>query len=233
MHTPAMYHYCNTPASLRGLFEELYDVSLIEDRVKALSEVEREVRECRKCRLWATRTKPVPGHGNPNAEVMLIGEAPGYNEDLEGKPFVGAAGRFLDQLLALAELKRSDVFITNVLKCRPPNNRDPLPDEVEACTPYLDRQVAIIKPKVIICLGRHSASYVLSKAGVKGHMRHGYVSISAVRGQVFNVSYEGLKVMVIPTYHPAAGLYNPKLKKVIMEDFVMIGRTLKGARTTP
>ncbi|RLF11820.1 MAG: uracil-DNA glycosylase [Thermoprotei archaeon] len=196
---------------------------------EVLEEVAREVSQCRKCRLWASRNKPVPGYGNPDAEVLFIGEAPGYNEDLEGKPFVGAAGKFLDQLLGLAGLRRSEVFITNILKCRPPNNRDPLPDEVEACTPYLDRQVRAIEPKLIVCLGRHSAKYVLSRAGVRVYARRD-VGITAVRGQVFTASYLGLRVAVVPTYHPAAGLYNPKLKRVLIEDFTVIGKLLENLR---
>lgn len=207
-------------------------VSLSEgEKGKALEEIAREIAECKKCRLWSTRTKPVPGHGDPNTDVMFVGEAPGYNEDLEGKPFVGAAGRFLDQLLSLAGLKRGEVYITNVLKCRPPNNRDPLPDEVEACSPYLDRQIMIIRPKLIVCLGRYSASYILMKAGVKIRSKQSGISISAVRGQVFHVKYQGLNVTVIPTYHPAAGLYNPKLKNTLMEDFIVIGRILKNIKS--
>ena len=202
-----------------------------DEKSKALEEIVREVAECKKCRLWSTRTKPVPGHGNPNTDVMFVGEAPGYNEDLEGKPFVGAAGKFLDQLLGLAGLSRGEVYITNVLKCRPPNNRDPLPDEVEVCSPYLDRQIMIIRPKLIVCLGRHSASYILVKSGVRIRSRQGGISISAVRGQVFHVNYQGLSITVIPTYHPAAGLYNPKLKKTLMEDFIVIGKVLKSIRS--
>ncbi|MEM0317712.1 MAG: type-4 uracil-DNA glycosylase [Candidatus Nezhaarchaeales archaeon] len=194
-----------------------------DERARVLEEIAKEVANCRKCRLWASRTNPVPGQGNIYAEVMFVGEAPGYNEDLEGRPFVGAAGKFLDKLLEVAGLRRSEVFITNILKCRPPGNRDPLPDEVEACTPYLDRQVAAIKPKLIVCLGRHSASYVLVKGGVKRH-RGG---ISTVRGQVFKVRFEGLSLLAIPTYHPAAGLYNPKLKDTLISDFILIGKVVK------
>jgi len=208
----------------------LSHVTGLEEKARALAEVAEEVARCRKCRLWSSRTNPVPGHGNQDSDVMFIGEAPGYNEDLEGKPFVGAAGKFLDQLLGIAGLRRGDVFITNVLKCRPPGNRDPLPDEVEACSPYLDRQISIIRPKLVVCLGRHSASYVLSRSGVRVRSRSGGTSISAVRGQVFKARFEGLAFLVMPTYHPAAGLYNPKLKEILMEDFASIGRVVKGIR---
>ena len=202
----------------------------LDEKARALAEVAEEVARCKKCRLWSSRTNSVPGHGNQDADVMFIGEAPGYNEDLEGKPFVGVAGKFLDQLLGLAGLKRSEVFITNVLKCRPPRNRDPLPDEVEACGPYLERQISIIRPKLVVCLGRHSASYVLSRGGVRVRSKPGGISISAVRGQVFKACFEGLAFLIMPTYHPAAGLYNPKLKDKLMEDFVSIGRVLMGIR---
>jgi len=218
-------------AKLKGPFEKLFHVAgLGLEKARALAEVAEEVANCRKCRLWSSRTNPVPGHGNQDADVMFIGEAPGYNEDVEGKPFVGAAGKFLDQLLGLAGLKRSEVFITNVLKCRPPGNRDPLPDEVEACGPYLDRQILIIRPKLVVCLGRHSASYVLSRSGVRVRSRTWGTSISAVRGQVFRACFEGLAFLVMPTYHPAAGLYNPKLKSALMEDFISVGKILKGIR---
>lgn len=192
-----------------------------------LEEITEKVANCKRCRLWTSRTKPVPGQGSIHAEVMLIGEAPGYNEDLEGKPFVGAAGKLLDQLLNIAGFRRSEVFITNVLKCRPPGNRDPLPDEVEACTPYLDRQVVIIRPKLIVCLGRHSTSYVFLKGGIKVHSR---AAISVVRGRVFKANFEGLNLFVIPTYHPAAGLYNPRLKSELIDDFILIGRVVRGIR---
>lgn len=200
------------------------------EKVRMIEEIAKEIANCKRCRLWSSRTKPVPGWGNVYADVMLIGEAPGYNEDLEGKPFVGAAGKLLDKLLEVAGLKRDEVFITNILKCRPPNNRDPLPDEVDACTPYLDRQVATIGPKLLVCLGKHSANYVLLKCGVKARFRGG---ISTVRGQVFKAKFEGLDLLIIPTYHPAAGLYNPKLKEVLTNDFILIGRVVKSIRGSP
>ncbi|MDQ3855234.1 MAG: uracil-DNA glycosylase, partial [Chloroflexota bacterium] len=122
----------------------------------SLEKVAAEVRVCTKCPLARTRTHAVPGEGSPNAQLMLIGEGPGYNEDKQGRPFVGAAGSFLNLMLARASLKREDVFITNVVKCRPPQNRDPLPTEIEACREYLDRQLALIRPTVVATLGRHS-----------------------------------------------------------------------------
>ncbi len=121
-----------------------------------LKEIAAEVSICTKCNLCKSRTKAVPGEGDPHAKVMFIGEGPGFHEDKQGRPFVGPAGHFLEELLASINLKRSDVFITNVVKCRPPDNRDPLPEEINACNDYLDRQIAAIKPKVIVTLGRYS-----------------------------------------------------------------------------
>src|SRR5919201_702203 len=123
-----------------------------------LREVAVEVSTCAKCKLCKGRTKAVPGEGNPNAKILFIGEGPGFHEDRQGRPFVGPAGQFLDELLSSINLRRSDVFITNVVKCRPPNNRDPLPEEIAACNDYLDRQIDAIKPEVIVTLGRYSAS---------------------------------------------------------------------------
>src|SRR5947208_3147423 len=121
-----------------------------------LREVAAEVSTCTKCKLCKGRTRAVPGEGNPNAKILFIGEGPGYHEDQQGRPFVGPAGQFLDELLTSINLKRSDVFIANVVKCRPPNNRDPLPEEIQACNDYLDRQIAAINPQVIVTLGRYS-----------------------------------------------------------------------------
>ena len=183
--------------------------------------IEEEIKQCRKCRLWETRINAVPGEGPENAEVMFIGEAPGYNEDVQGRPFVGAAGKLLTSLIQeVLGVSRADVYITNILKCRPPNNRDPLPSEVEACTPYLDKQINVIKPKVVVTLGRHSTKYILSKLGVK------ITGIMKVRGKVFEGEIFGLKIKVLPTYHPAAALYNPKLKNFLTQDFKKIGEFL-------
>src|SRR3989338_2730743 len=124
--------------------------------MSTLIEIAEQVKVCTKCGLCKARAKAVPGSGNPNADVMFIGEGPGKNEDLQGEPFVGAAGKFLEELLACINMKRQDVFITNVVKCRPPGNRDPEPEEVATCYPYLEKQVALIKPKLIVLLGRHA-----------------------------------------------------------------------------
>jgi len=182
----------------------------------------KEITACTCCPLHATRKNPVPGEGSLDASLMLIGEAPGRWEDEKGRPFVGAAGKLLDGLLASIGLRREEVYIANVLKCRPPGNRDPKPEEVEACTPFLDRQIMIIRPKVIATLGRHSTRYIFSKAGLP------FKRISDVRGKVFKVRVLGMDVWVIPTYHPASALYNPGVKELLRSDFETIGRVVRG-----
>jgi len=176
--------------------------------------VANEVKACRKCELWKTRQNAVPGEGSLDASILFIGEAPGYWEDVKGRPFVGAAGRLLDTLLAGINLSRSMVYITNVVKCRPPENRDPSPIEIETCTPYLNRQIKIIQPEIIVTLGRHATSYVLSKAGLKE-----VVGITRLHGKVYSVKLFGLAVSVLPTFHPAAVLHNPRYKDDLERDF--------------
>jgi len=184
---------------------------------ESLEELKREIGDCRRCDLWKTRTHLVFGDGNPNAKVMLIGEAPGFYEDKEGIPFVGAAGKFLNKLLESVSLKRKDIYIANILKCRPPKNRDPLPEEIEACSPFLDRQIDIIKPKIIICLGRFASKYILDKFGFSDAD-----SISKIHGKIFvsNTPFGILKI--IPMYHPASALYRNELKEVLLSDWSRI-----------
>ncbi len=193
------------------------------DKEEAMEALVAEIKACRKCPLHASRKNPVPGEGNLDAAVMLVGEAPGRWEDEKGRPFVGAAGKLLDRLLALAGLRREEVYIANVLKCRPPGNRDPRPEEVEACTPFLDRQIEIIRPKVIVTLGRHSTKYLFSKAGLT------FKKMGDVRGHVYEVELLGLKVLLIPTLHPASALYNPSYRSILESDFDFIGRVVRGA----
>ncbi len=190
-------------------------------REKLLEAIAQEIKRCKKCILHQHRKNAVPGEGNPYAQIMFIGEAPGYHEDIQGRPFVGAAGKLLTTLIESLGLSRSDVFITNVVKCRPPNNRDPIQEEIQACSPYLLRQIKIIKPKIIVTLGRHSTITILKEIGVKVQ------GITSVRGKVFDTEAFGFKVKIIPTYHPAAALYNPKLKDVLEEDFRFIDVVLR------
>jgi DNA polymerase len=163
-----------------------------------------QVQACTLCSLSQKRTQAVPGEGSTTADIVFIGEAPGFYEDRDGRPFVGPAGKFLNELLASIGLRREDVYITNMVKCRPPNNRDPLPGEVQACRPYLDRQLAIIGPRVIATLGRHSFSKFFPSE-----------TISKARGKPRKWGGR----VVYPMYHPAAALHNPALRPVIERDF--------------
>ena len=180
-----------------------------------LKTVAAEVRACKLCGLAPTRKNAVPGEGPENAEVMLIGEGPGFNEDQQGRPFVGPSGQFLTELLASAGFKRSEVFIANVVKCRPPSNRDPQPDEISACRAYLDRQIALINPKIIITLGRFSMARWFPNE-----------RISAIHGRAKNT--EGR--IVVAMYHPAAALHNPALRQPLEEDFKRLREILADAQ---
>jgi len=162
-------------------------------------------------------TLPVPGEGNLSAKIMIIGEAPGKNEAATGRPFCGRSGQILDELLSSAGINRADVFITNIVKDRPPGNRDPLPDEIEAYAPYLDRQIDIIKPKVISTLGRFSMKYIMNKFGA-GNMLD---SIGKIHGKIFNAKASYGDVFIIPLYHPAASIYNGTID-VLKKDFKII-----------
>ena len=172
-----------------------------------LQDTARQIHSCFDCHLSEGRTLAVPGDGPEQADLMFIGEAPGYNEDMQGHPFVGAAGQFLEQLLASIGLTREQVFITNMVKCRPPNNRDPFPGEITACSKYLDRQIELIRPKVVATLGRHSLAKFLPGE-----------SIGKVRGKPRRHG----SFVLHPLYHPAAALHQPSLRRVIEEDFKAI-----------
>ncbi|MGQ9459685.1 MAG: type-4 uracil-DNA glycosylase [Candidatus Bathyarchaeaceae archaeon] len=193
-------------------------------KLDTMKTIEAEVRSCSKCQLWKHRKNAVPGEGNIDATVMFVGEAPGYWEDVKGKPFVGAAGKLLDEMLSEVGFSRGEVYITNVVKCRPPENRDPLPSEIETCTPYLDRQIRIIEPRFIVTLGRHAASHILPKAGFETG------SITEIHGRVYEANLLGLKVFIIPMYHPAAALYNAKYKDELNRDFQLLKAELERRR---
>jgi DNA polymerase len=182
-----------------------------------IEKLKQKIKECQNCELAKTRTQVVPGAGNPNSDIMFIGEGPGKNEDLQGEPFVGAAGKFLNELLSQIGLKREDIYIANMVKCRPPNNRDPKPEEVQACWPWLEKQIEIIKPKLVVTLGRHSLNRFIPEA-----------SIGEYRGRVLRKKIKGMGRMVfLPCYHPAAALYNGSLRKVLEDDFKKIPKVLK------
>lgn len=185
--------------------------------VKAgLDAVAAEIVVCPKCRLSKTRKNAVPGEGKPESSIMFIGEAPGYWEDAKGKPFVGAAGKFLTILIGEIGFSRSDVFITNIVKCRPPRNREPLPDEIEMCTPYLNRQIKLIQPKLIVTLGNNSTAYVFSKANLS------FSGITQARGKFYETFILDMNIVVFPTFHPAAALYSAKYKEQITKDFKLL-----------
>lgn len=171
--------------------------------------------------LAAQATNLVMGDGNPDADIIFIGEAPGKNEDEQGLPFVGAAGKFLNEMLAAANLDRSDVYITNIVKYRPPNNRDPLPEEKQAFWPYLARQLEIINPKAIITLGRHSMEFFLPDAKIS--QIHGH----AVRKKVKYHDDKEHEWLIVPLYHPAAALYNGGLRQTLIDDFLNVPNALK------
>lgn len=173
--------------------------------------------ECRRCPLGDTRTCLVFGVGDPHAGLMFIGEAPGRNEDLKGEPFVGAAGQLLDELLAGIGLVRSQVYIANILKCRPPDNRDPEPSEIEACTPFLEEQIRLVAPKVIATLGNFATKFVLKTDR----------GIGALRGKLYRVDGR----QVVPIFHPAAALYDASKRQVLAEDFQRLRALLE--RTPP
>lgn len=170
----------------------------------SLKELEEKIHDCTKCDLWRARTNFVFGTGNPKATLMLVGEAPGADEDAQGEPFVGRAGQLLNKILAAIDFKREDVYICNILKSRPPGNRTPLPEEIEACIPYLKKQIALVRPKLILCLGLTAAHNLLGNSE----------SLSSMRGRV--LEYEDTPLMV--TYHPAALLRNPNWKRPAWED---------------
>ena len=182
-----------------------------QEELKALHQ--KWFKEC-KCRLKESATQPVPGDGPANARVVFIGEAPGKAEDLEGKPFVGAAGKFLNEMLESIKFKREDVYITNVVKYRPPNNRDPLPEEKEACSKWLEEEIKIINPKLIVFLGRHSLQNFFPNE-----------KISEVHGKILKKKTK-IGDTFFALYHPAAALYNGSMREVLIEDFKKIPKVL-------
>jgi len=195
------------------------------DKDKLLLAVKEEVIQCQKCPLYKTRTLPVIGQGNHNAQVMFIGEAPGANEDKTGVPFCGQAGQILNSLLASIDVKREDVYIANILKDRPPANREPAPAEVEACAPYLLRQIAIIEPRVIATLGNYSTHFILEHFGVP----ESRLGISQLRGKKFIVQdpLTQKRYTVIPLYHPAVAVYNRQRLADLKNDFKVVKEQLK------
>ena len=183
-----------------------------------LEATHRAIMTCTACALHKARSNAVPGEGSPNARVMFVGEGPGFNEDRQGRPFVGAAGQFLNELLESIGLRREDVYITNMVKCRPPNNRDPFPGEIAACSGYLDEQINAIDPDIIVPLGRHALARWFPRE-----------TISKLRAKPKRFG----AATVLPLYHPAAALHNGNLRSTIVDDFRKIGDLLKGVGVPP
>lgn len=200
------------------------------DIEQELKKIKEEVINCRKCPLYKTRTHPVIGKGSHQAKIMFVGEGPGYWEDQKGEPFVGAAGKVLNELLDSIGNKRENVYIANILKCRAPNNRDPLPEEIKACTLYLERQIEIIKPEVICPLGNFATRFIFKKYNLGNQLEgiskiHGkvfepQVAAEDIQSSLFEQKRRGIKkVKIIPLYHPAVATYNPNMKEILKKDF--------------
>ncbi len=200
------------------------------NKEQGLKKIKEEVINCRKCPLWRERKKnnyyPVIGEGNHQADIMFIGEAPGSNEVREGRPFCGRAGGILDELLESVGIERKDVYITNILKDRPPNNRDPQTEEIEACVPYLEKQIEVISPQIICTLGNFATRYIFKKYGLKDKLQgiskiHGQVFslISEKQDSLFNKRPERKVEKIVAFYHPAVATYNINMKSVLKEDF--------------
>lgn len=187
-----------------------------EDTIERLAALRREVETCQRCPLHETRTKAVFGDGDPGARLMFVGEAPGYHEDQQGKPFVGQAGKLLDGLLASIGLSRDEVFITNVLKARPPNNRDPRPEEIEACKPYLVAQISLIRPLVICSLGNFATKLLSGDP----------LGITRVHGAPQTHQIQGHRFHLYPIFHPAAALYTPSMLDTLRADFLRLPQLL-------
>ena len=179
--------------------------------MSALTELSLQIQNCQKCALHKSRTKAVPGEGAENATILFVGEAAGWHEDQQGKPFVGPAGHFLEELLGSIDLKRQQVFIANVLKCRPPGNRDPLPGEIQACWPWLEHQIQILQPKMIVSLGRYSMARFFPEGSI---------------GKLHGTARRQDGVIYFAMYHPAAALHQQKLRDTIKEDMLKIPKML-------
>ena len=193
------------------------------ERASKLAAFGAEVSACTRCRLAAGRTQVVFGSGHPDADLMFVGEAPGFHEDAQGIPFVGQAGKLLDKLLAGIGLARSDVFVANVLKCRPPGNRDPQPDEIEACESHLFRQIELIEPTVVATLGNFATKLLSGRP----------LGITRVHGQEQETTLGTRRVLLYPLYHPAAALYTPAMLKVLESDFARLPELLGRATGAP
>ena len=178
-----------------------------------IKNLNKSIKSCDKCDLWKSKNNYVVGNGSENSDIFFIGEAPGYNEDLKGIPFIGKAGKILDSLLHSIEIDRGEVYITNILKCRPPKNRNPLQKEIELCTKYLDKEIELIKPIIISTLGNFSSNFIFNK------FKLDFDKISNIHGKIFPINSVNDKLYLIPQYHPAIAVYNPNNINILKEDF--------------
>lgn len=196
----------------------------LKNRNDKLKEIKEKVLKCQKCLLYRSRNCPVIGEGSHQAKIMLCAEAPGAQENKTGRPFCGAAGKILDELLESVDLKREEVYICNLLKCQPVTsdfkNRSPNLNEIKACTPYLERQIDIIKPKIICTLGNYSTSFIFEKYGLKNQIQ----GISKIRGKVFESKSLFESIKIISLYHPAVATYNPNMKEILKKDFQVLNK---------
>jgi DNA polymerase len=183
-----------------------------------LNKIEQEILNCKRCPLYKTRNHPVCGEGDPHSKIILIGEAPGYNEDMTGHPFCGEAGKILDELLVAAEITRGEIYITNILKCRPPQNRDPKAEEIKACIPYLNRQIEFIQPKIICTMGNYATRFIFERYGLKSKIQ----GISKIHGRTFEIGNLFQSIKIIPIYHPAVATYNINMKGILKKDFRLL-----------
>lgn len=190
---------------------------MTQKRGTTTEELASTIKTCKRCRLHQSRTNAVVGDGPLDAKIMLLGEAPGFNEDRQGKPFVGAAGKTLNGLLQSAGLKREEVYITNAVRCRPPENRDPTDDEIETCSTYLQQQLRMMKPKLVVALGRIAARALLGR----------HVSVGREHGSLLDCTYAGVSFKLFLTYHPAAAIYSGRTKLELQSDFLKLKQILK------
>ncbi len=181
-----------------------------------MNQIASEIIVCTKCKLSGSRKNAVPGEGNMDSQIMLIGEAPGETEDIRGRPFVGRAGELLNGLLMGASIQRERTFICNIVRCRPPQNREPFTDEIQACEPYLDRQIRAVRPKLVVTLGKHSTACLMAKTGVT------FTTITAVQGRFYEVTLLGKRTRLFPCFHPASALHNPRYYEDLTKDFELL-----------
>ncbi len=187
-----------------------------EEKINRIETLKKKISGCKRCGLYATRTHTVPGEGSVDAEIMFIGEAPGKNEDLQGKPFVGRAGNIFDKLLTSVGFTRDDIYLCNILKCRPPGNREPASDEVQACVGSLDLQIKIVDPKIIATMGRYATTYIFQKFNLP------LVNISSVHGKILEAETPFGSKKIVPLFHPAVATYDPNKIEILLKDFQIL-----------